>query len=324
MKIMRSFRLSAVAVTVAMLAIPWAASAQEKVRVAYVRTLAIIPQLHAEKMGYMKREGLDTEIISLNSGPAVTSAVVSDSAEIGYVASVPIVAARAQQQPIKVFATPNKEIWPHSLWVSLVASERSGVKTIADLKGKTVAINGATTACDLLYRDHFAKAGMPPDAAKIVTIPFPQVMAALELGNADAGCVTEPFLTLIRESPKVQGRVLAQGIVANLDKLGAIVLDGYFSKEAWIVKNEKIAAGFMRAMSTAYRDLAKDPALYRAYVMKEFKMPEAMAANVPVLLDSGTMVVTTKDFQPLIDAMVRTKILDTSLQASALVHVVVP
>ena len=95
MNIMRWFRVSAVAVAV--LAIPCAGSAQEKVRVAYVRTLAIIPQLHAEKMGYMKREGLDTEIISLNSGPAVTSAVVSDSAEIGYIASVPIVAARAQQ-----------------------------------------------------------------------------------------------------------------------------------------------------------------------------------------------------------------------------------
>ena len=85
------------------------ASAQQKIRVALLRTTAMIPIIDAEKMGYFKREGIETEIVTLNNGPAALSAVVSGSADIGWAATMPVVSAVAEKQPIRAFLSNNFE-----------------------------------------------------------------------------------------------------------------------------------------------------------------------------------------------------------------------
>jgi len=123
-----------------------APAAEQSVRLAYLKTLAIVPVIDAQKMGYFAKEGIKVDMITLNNGPAV----VGHSADIGFSATLPVISAVAEHQPIRLFMISGVEHWPlqDGAGENVVASARSGVKTLQDLKGKTVssnATNGAAT-----------------------------------------------------------------------------------------------------------------------------------------------------------------------------------
>jgi len=107
------------------------------------------------------------------------------------------------------------EHWPleNGLGEYLIAPARSGIKTLQERKGKTVASNATNGGCDLMIRDHIRAAGILASAIKMVVIPFPQMKAALELGAADAVCAVDPFYAAIMASPRIEPTVLAKGII---------------------------------------------------------------------------------------------------------------
>ncbi|MBS0219978.1 MAG: ABC transporter substrate-binding protein [Proteobacteria bacterium] len=322
-KSVRLVSLFAVLLAVA-LGVAMPASAQQKLRVALLRTTAMIPIIDAEKMGYFKREGIETEVITLNNGPAVISAVVSGSADIGWAATMPVISARAERQPIRAFISNNFERWPEPLLTHLIASERSGVKTLADLKGKTVASNATNGGCDLMIRDHIRAAGIPANAMKMVVMPFPQMQAALELGTVDAVCIVDPFYVSAMQSAKIKPKLLAGGMLADLPKIGAFAADAYFARDDWLTKNGKAAAAFLRALSAADKDLAADSAKYRGLLESEFKMPAALAGQITMALNTGSMVVEAKDYKPVIEGLVRTGLLAKPIDAADVIFPVTP
>ena len=305
------------------LAVPAAAQTVTKIKVAYVRSLPLIPHWHAEKMGYFKKEGIEAEAISLNTGPAVTSAVVSKSADVGFAAIIPMIAARSQKQPIKIFVSLNYEGHPKPHWTWMLASEKSGIKSLKQLEGRTLAINAVGANCELMMKTQFEKAGVAADKVKVVTVPFPQMAAALELGNADAACIIEPFRTAMVLAGKVKPTEISASL-PDLERHKKLILDGYYATEEWLKGNEKQAAAFMRGLMAGYQDLKKNPAVYRKYLIDEFKMPEPLANAVPLLLDIDTMVATPAEYRPLIDAMNRVKMLPNPVTAEDLVHTVRP
>ena len=224
------------------------AAAEETVRLAFLKTLGIVPVIDAQQMGYFNKEGLKLEMITLNNGPAVVSAVVGGSADIGFSATLPVISAVAEHQPIREFMISTVERWPleEGLGENLLASARSGIKTLEDLKGKTVASNATNGGCDLMIRDHIRAAGIPASAMKMVVVPFPQMKAALELGTIDAACAVAPFSSAIMSSPQIKGTVLAKGIIADLPQVKSFAIGGYFARADWLAKNKAAAAGFMR------------------------------------------------------------------------------
>jgi ABC-type nitrate/sulfonate/bicarbonate transport system substrate-binding protein len=324
---MRTRLLLLAAPALALVLTPFAAvSAAEptKIKVAYLRSLPMIPHWHAEKMGLLKKEGIETEIVTLNTGPAVVAAVVARSADVGFTASVPMISARSQKQPIKVFASLNFERHGGPVWTWMMASERSGVKSLKELAGKTVAINAIGGGCELLVKEHLAKAGLPISAVKLVTLPFPQMPGALELGNADAACIIEPFRTAISLGGKIKPVTIAEAMLADLDQRGRMILDGFFAHESWIKGNERAAAAFMRAYQAAQNDLAKHPAVFQKYLVDEFKMTPALAAAIPQLGELPTTVAEPSEWQSLIDALNRAGMLPNPATAQDLIHQVRP
>jgi ABC-type taurine transport system substrate-binding protein len=113
---------------------------------------------------------------------------------------------------IREFMIATVEHWPleNGLGEYLIASARSGIKTLQELKGKTVASNATNGGCDLMIRDHIRAGGILASAMKMVVIPCPQMKAALELGTADAVCAVDPFYAAIMASPRIEPTVLAR------------------------------------------------------------------------------------------------------------------
>ena len=326
-QLIRLSRFAAVlAGLVAVVAAVRPAAAEETLRLAFLKTLGIVPVIDAQKMGYFSKEGLKVEMITLNNGPAVVSAVVGGSADIGSAATLPVISAVAEHQPIREFMISNVERWPleEGLGEYLIASARSGAKALQDLKGKTVASNATNGGCDLMIRDHIRAAGIPASAMKMVVIPFPQMKAALELGTVDAVCAIAPFYSAIMASPQIEGTVLAKGIIADLPQIKSFAIAGYFARSDWLGKNKTAAAGFVRAMVAADKDLAAHKDKYHQIIVSEFKMSAELAEKIGFAPNTGSVVAEPKQLETPIAALVRTGLLKEAIPAADVVFTIQP
>src|SRR5882724_6190189 len=86
----------------------------------------------------------------------------------------------------------------------------SPIKTVADLKGKKVAINAFGSAVDLVLRVALKKAGLDPRRdLQIVEVTFPNIAPAIRESRVDCGVLVIPFLPA--ESAKGDLRALFTG-----------------------------------------------------------------------------------------------------------------
>jgi NitT/TauT family transport system substrate-binding protein len=86
----------------------------------------------------------------------------------------------------------------------------SPLRTVADLKGKKVAINAYGSAVDIMLRVALKKVSLDPRRdVQIVEVTFPSIAAALREGRVDCGVLVIPFMPV--EVAKGDLRVLFTG-----------------------------------------------------------------------------------------------------------------
>jgi NitT/TauT family transport system substrate-binding protein len=299
---------------------PSIASAQTTIKIGDLRADSMIRLYYADKKGYFAAEGLKPELVTLGSGPAVASAVASGSVDIGYAGIIPVIFARARNQPFVIVDTLDYEYGAagkQDVWI--VASKSSNIHTLADLHGKTIAINATGAICELLVKDHLAKAGVPYDAVKKIIVPMPQMGSMLQVGNADAACISEPFYAAAKMSPAIQAVTLASGVVADLPADQRIALDVLFARADWVQQHKDVLQRFNRVLARASADFRANPDLYQQWLVSEFKLTPELAHQVTHYFDWGDLTPDAASLRPLINSMTRNGLLHEPLDANSLV-----
>jgi len=286
----------------AALALVGPAQAQTPLKVGFLKTYGMLPMFQAQAKGYFKQRGLDVEFVTLNNGPAVAAAISSGSLDIGYAAFVPIAAARSRGEDYRFFVATGYESAKESI-TKYVASARSNVGSFKDVAGKTLAINASGGGCELGALDHAEAAGHAPSAFKIVTMPFPQMQAALELGTIDVACTVDPFFASIMSSTKIAAKVIATSPIGSMSAT-PVMVDGFFAREGWLAKHKKEAADFAAALQAGAQDLKGNRTEIEKLLSSELKFSPEIAAkvNVTPVADSPVDPATMK---ALLDAMAR-------------------
>lgn len=293
-----------------------AATAQQKIRFAYLKSTTLIPFFFAQEKGYFKAEGLEVELVAVPGGPAVAAAIAGGSADIGYAAPSPIAIARQAGQPYRFFIGLEREDFKTGeLWGTILASAKSGVKSIAGLVGKKVILGPPGGLCELSVRDWLAKNGMQWSQIQPLHQPFPQMQAALDVGNADAACIIEPFTTAVQASA-IKPVTLARGYLAESPE--KYTVDGIFADEKWLAANPKAIQGIRNAMLKAWQELSKDRATIDKILDAEFRFPKALADRVKLEYVTQLGLVAS-DFEPIIAAMKRTGMLKPEFKTEDLV-----
>jgi NitT/TauT family transport system substrate-binding protein len=256
------------------------AHAADKIRVANFQNVIVVPLFYGMDKGYFTEAGLDIEIVKVATGAASVSAVASAQADIGLAAVTVPMFARSNGVPVKIFMAVDQEGPPNHYGTHLTASAKSGVKSFADMKGKTVMINAFGTAGELAIRERLQQAGVSWDDVKKVVVPFPQMPAQLELGNADLAVTIFPMQAAIMSNKAIGGRVLARGTLsASADR--AVTAACYFAGDDWLAKNEKAAVAFGRAYLRSAKEIDADPKARLELVMKISGMTREVAETVP-------------------------------------------
>ena len=138
---------AAAAATAAATAFPAFAQARTKLKVGYLHTPAVDGHIWiGQQNGSFAKQGLDLELVQFTTGLELFQAMIGGSLDV--LATGAVVSNFPARGQGKVFLMNNIEYATAQLWVR----EDSGIKTLADLKGKQVSTTTGTTAHVFLDR----------------------------------------------------------------------------------------------------------------------------------------------------------------------------
>ena len=178
-------------------------------------TIKIGDQLHALKSsldvsGENQPSDYRIEWANFVGGPPIIAAQTGGSLDVGWMAETPLIFAQAAGSPVKIVAV-SKTVAGGGSPYALVVKPDSPIRSVADLKGKSVSFMKGTVLHYFVAR-LLDKQGLSlKDIKPVQASGFGTGL--LDKGSADAITIGEPYLTQALDAGKV--RVLASGAPPN-------------------------------------------------------------------------------------------------------------
>ncbi|MBE7245783.1 MAG: taurine ABC transporter substrate-binding protein [Actinomycetospora chiangmaiensis] len=227
---------------------PGAARAAEK-SVTFAHQDMVVPFRALMASGALeKATGYTVTWRKFGGGGDVIRAMASGNVQIGEAGSSPIAAAASQGLDIELF------------WIldeiadaeQLVARTGTGIKGVADLRGKTVAVPYVSTAQYQLIAA-LEEAGLSQKDVTILNMRPPEIAAAWERGDIDATFIWDPVLARVKKSGTV---VLAAGDIA---RKGKPTFDGLVVDRAWAAQNRDFLITLVKLIAAGDAAYAAKP-----------------------------------------------------------------
>ncbi|MDR7416211.1 MAG: ABC transporter substrate-binding protein [Armatimonadota bacterium] len=229
-----------------------AAPAQRtRIRIGYIPTDSMAAVFIAAER-YLPQEGFEVELVRLPSGAEILSQVAIGQLQVGGGAlGAAAFNAIHEGLPVKFVASLHNGFLEDYFTVRR-AVWGSEINRIAQLKGKPVAINARGVVTEYLMDRALRLDGISIEDVDLKTMPFPDMVPALETGAIWAGIISEPFPTIAEER--------GVGIRPLRKPPGAkpIPFTFIFWNATWAERNRQLAQRFMVAYLRAGRDLALD------------------------------------------------------------------
>ena len=146
----------------------------------------------ANATGMYKDAGMNVELYEYNNGGDLMSAMVSGDLDVGYVGITPVINSMSKGVPIKIVAGVQNE-------GSGLLSHSSSIKSITDLKGKTVATPGEASIQNVLLKYELKKNGLSTSDIESPSMKVPSMNDALRTKSIDAMLTYEPYVTISKE-----------------------------------------------------------------------------------------------------------------------------
>jgi ABC-type nitrate/sulfonate/bicarbonate transport system substrate-binding protein len=161
------------------------AQSAEPVKFRYLASQGSISQHElASELGYFNGLGIEIENVGYaQGGPASLFALAAGSVDLGSAATSAVVNSIAGGNDF-VAAYPSNGIDDKVQSVFYVL-EDSPIKSLADIAGKSIAVNTLGAHLDYTVREALHQAGLPQNAANLIVVPGPQLEQTLRSGQVD-------------------------------------------------------------------------------------------------------------------------------------------
>lgn len=229
------------------------------------------------KANVLKRYGKEytLEATTAKGTPGVATLLAADQADIGTLAFTTLATlvqtggvaggvsaiAAIHQDGVKGYASN-----------PFVVLEDSPIKTVADFKGKTVAVNAFNGSVDIILRLALEKAGLDPKRdVRVVEMPFGNIGPALRQKRIDVGVLAMPFQVQEKKKGGIRFVFDAVGVVPPYPVLFQAARNQFLKTQGPAVK--AWLADFVEARAWIY-----DPANRKTVVKvtaELIKSPEA-------------------------------------------------
>jgi len=262
------YKLSvALVITIALLGVATAGVTAERgekittIRFSFNKNAGQTPQYVADTRGFFKKHGLKVERIEFRNNPDMVAAL--DRGHLELMASIPGSPLSAREQGYDLVAFMQNETSNFAAPDSgaLIARRGSGIKSIADLKGKTVACLYLSSQDCVDSKYVIKKAGVDLKSITFIEANFGTHFDLLRSGQVDAVSTVNPFTTHILT--KGTGDLLAWNYIESNpgQPLGA-----WWAKRQWVNKNPQLVRAFQLAIKDAIDFLRQDKVRAREVV----------------------------------------------------------
>ena len=233
------------------------------------------PTHFAKWLGFFDQEGVQVSISQIAGASKVLEAVVASSADVGSGVYEQALQMAAEGREVKTFLT-----FARSPNFAILAAPKSGVRTIADLKGKSVGISSLGSPSQF-YLNHLLRgAGVQPELVSTAGVGMAATAAAaLERGQVDAAVL---FGSAITAEEARGGRMLAdartQEGVRTLLGTDDYPASSLLARTEWLTQHPEEARRVSRAVLKALawiRDHSAEEIL--AQVPPEFRVGDTQA-----------------------------------------------
>jgi taurine transport system substrate-binding protein len=174
-------------------------------------------------------------------GGEVIKAMASGAVQVGEVGSAGVAAAVSRGEPYELF------------WIlddigdaeALVAKNGSGINSVADLKGKKIAVPfNSTTHFHTMVALEQAKVN--PADVQILNMRPPEIRAAWQRGDIQATFIWDPVLAEVKKDGKV---IISSGKISA--ETGKATFDGYIVNKDWAKANRDFMVKFVKILAAA-------------------------------------------------------------------------
>lgn len=240
-------------------------SAQQKVTIGYLHTLAVDGIMWlAEMEGLYEQHGLDVEFVLFGSGPPLAQALSGGSVDIAIMGAV--ISNITSRGVGRVFITNNIESGTAMIFVD----PDSGITSVEDLVGKELATTQGTTA-HVLLATALQASDQDPNAVNIVNMDMPSAVSAFINGAVPALSTWWPFTArVINERPDAVILTQAEDYYPDAAIMGGWVANTRFYNQnrdtlvtlakVWLEANEILmtdtANSLTRLQAEQYPDLS--------------------------------------------------------------------
>ena len=234
------------------------------VRVAYMPNLGSAGSLFVGiEQGYFEEVGLTVETFEFQGGPAEIAAMASgdiDISQIGHGAHALCIEGQA-----KIF-----HLDCTSLADAVVANTDKGISSIADLKGKTIAVSSGTSA-EIILNLALASAGLTQDDVTLTEMDANGMVTAMVSGGVDACATWSPSTMTIANALGDKALTLA----TNNDYVDQVTFPSSFiTTEKFANENHDVLVRFSRALLMAQDYRADNIEEVAKWVAKQCKADE--------------------------------------------------
>jgi len=230
----------------------------------------------AEKQGFFKDEGLTVEVLYTEGGASTLTPLIAGSIDVAMSNGIlGVIAAYAKGAPVRIITAEGTGA-AEAFWY---AKTESGIKSLKDTNGKTVAFSSPGSSTNLVLLQLVKAAGVTPKMVPTGGLPatYTQVMT----GQIDVGWAVPPFKLDDLQQKKIQ-------IIARGSDVAAV--------QAQTIRVNVANANTLKSKRDAFKKYVH--ALSRA-IDWAYSSPDALpnyAAMAKVPVDQAKM--TREDFYP--------------------------
>jgi sulfonate transport system substrate-binding protein len=241
--------------------VPLAAAAAEKTQDLAVRIgfqkygKLILLKSHGTLEKKLEALGYKVAWAEFPAGPQLLEAVNAGAVDFGNAGEAPPIFAQAASDAIIYVA--HEPPAPHG--EAILVPKDSPIKTVADLRGKKVALNKGSNVHFLLVKA-LEKAGVPYSEIEPTFLTPADACAAFEKGAVDAWAIWDPFLAAAEATAGARQIADGEGIVSNHQfylssrkfaagnpKAVQALIEELRDIDEWVKKDQKAAAAQISA-----------------------------------------------------------------------------
>lgn len=269
-----------------------------------IGSVEVIPIIIAEEKGYFEKEGLDVNFQSFKSAKDRDAAFQSGNLDGIICDLIAVTLYQNADLDVKITGFTDGNFM-------LVANPESGIKSIGEMNGKSVAISEKTcieyTLDTILEKNNLD----PKDVEKAVVPAIPTRLEMLRTKKVDAALLPEPFSTLaIREGGILLGSANDLGIYTSVTA---------FKQEAIDSKSDEIKA-FFKAFNQAV-DYVNSTTIseYEDLIIKVVGYPPDMKGKIELPRFRKNVMPEEADIKAVIDWAKKNNLLTKELEPKDLV-----